>query len=363
MEHDIRETTTTQLKEGLPSYKVSPKTIDEATSLQKETYWDNPNWTTYLGYYKTIPELKQSIDSLAMWVTGKGYITDNRTKIILENITGWGEDSFDTIMRDMVVVKKVNGDAFAEIIRNDKGTLINLKKLNPGRIRVVVNKKGIVVRYEELDAKSEEVKRKYEPSEILHLVNNRVANEIHGTSVVESCKWIIDARNEALSDFRRIMHRSTIRVLFVDEDDSSKISTYREQYKEAIKNGEVLIMPGKPSDASFQDLTPPASQAYMEWIRMLEDVFYRNVGVPKIILGGSQEYTEASSKVGYLTFEQVYMAEQRELEQDLWNQLAIKVKFERPVSLKEPIVEDEEKNTGQTGFQPSETKPTIMRNE
>ena len=98
-------------------------------------------------------------------------------------------------------------------------------------------------------------------------------------------------------------------------------------------------------------------------IRYLENFFYQAVGIPKIILGGAQEYTEASSKVGYLTFEQVYMAEQRLLEQDLWAQLAIRLEFERPTSLKEEVVTSEAANTGQVGFQPNEVKPTIGRNE
>ena len=101
----------------------------------------------------------------------------------------------------------------------------------------------------------------------------------------------------------------------------------------------------------------------MNWIRYLENVFYQAVGVPKIILGGSQEFTEASSKIGYLTFEQPYMAEQRELESDLWAQLGIKVKFERPVSLKEDVQQNEAANTGQVGIQANETQTGVARNE
>ena len=101
----------------------------------------------------------------------------------------------------------------------------------------------------------------------------------------------------------------------------------------------------------------------IEWIRYLENFFYQAVGVPKIILGGSQEFTEASSKVGYLTFEQVYAREQKELEADLWNQLAIKVEFIRPVSLKDNVTQDEAANTGQVGIQPNETEVQVTRNE
>jgi hypothetical protein len=163
-----------------------------------------------------------------------------------------------------------------------------------------------------------------------------------------------------MSDWRIMLHRNLIgvRIIEVDEDDSTKLSTLKTQWKDAINKGEVLILP--KGTASFP---PTNTQNPENWIRYLDNVFYQNVGVPKVILGGSQDYTEASSKVGYLTFEQVYMSEQTLLEDDLWNQLAIKVKFNRPVSLKDPMVESEAANTGQVGFQPNEAQVSERRTE
>ena len=363
MEFNPSSSTTTQLN-SLPKYSVASQALVEA-SVQEKTYsTNNQYWAERLGYYKKIPELKQAVDSLALWVAGKGWtceLVDD--KITLEGISGWGEDTFDSLMQQAIFIKKIQGEAYFEIVRPE-GELINLKPISPGRMRNVVDPKGILIEYEEVDPKEpNKAVRTYKPNEIFHIVNGRVANEIQGTSVIESCQWIIDARNEAMSDLRRIMHRSTIRVLYVDMDDTTKIGTIRNQYKEAIKNGEVLILPGKPSENAFQDLQVPPTQAYLEWIRYLENVFYQAVGIPKIILGGSQEFTEASSKVGYLTFEQVYAAEQRLLEQDIWNQLGIRVTFERPVSLKEDIVNDEAANTGQVGFQPNEAEVGVSRTE
>jgi len=359
-EFDISKSTTTQMKSGVPDYKVSAKTIDEA-GIQDETYWTNPYWTTYLGYLKTIPEYRNAVRALAIWTCGKGWSSpSNETTAQLERIRGAGEDSFDSIMADMIVLKKTNGDAYAEIIRNE-GTLLNLKKLNPSKVRSVWNPKGLIIGYDLMQADGEW--HRVSTKDIFHICNDRIANEIHGTSVLESCKWVIDWKNEMLTDLRRVMHRSTIRVLYVDEDNTAKFATYREQYKEAIKNGEVLIMPGKPNDASFQELNIPPTEAWLAVIRYADNYFYEVLGVPKIVTGGTQEYSEASSKVGYLTFEQPYMTEQRLLEQDLWNQLGIRVTFERPVSIKEPMQSSEAANTGQTGFQPNEAQVGMTRTE
>ena len=364
MEQNIGNATTTSLNSSLPKYSVQSMALVEAMKQEKTYSTNNQFWSERLGYYKKIPELKQAVDSLALWVAGKGWtceLTDDQ--IILEGISGWGEDTFDSLMQQAIFIKKIQGEAYFEIVRNE-GELINLKPINPGRMRNVVDNKGILMEYEELDPKDlNKAVRTYKVNEIFHVVNGRVANEIQGTSVIESCQWIIDARNEAMSDLRRIMHRSTIRVLYVDPDDSANLTVIKNQYKEAVKSGEVLILPGKPSENAFQDLQVPPTQAYLEWIRYLENVFYQAVGIPKIILGGSQEFTEASSKVGYLTFEQVYAAEQRLLEQDLWNQLGIRVTFERPVSLKEDVVTSEAANTGQVGFQPNEAAVGVGRTE
>lgn len=363
-ELEFNNTTTTGLDSGVDKFSVDHETLDTA-GANKETEWNNSNWSEYLGYYKTIPELKQAIDSLAVWTAGKGFETiDNRTRLIVDNVIGWGEDSFESIMKNMLIVKKINGDAYAEIIKDKNGLLVNLKPLNPATIKTIVNSKGIIIRYDEYNPKSKKVKRKYSPDDIFHISNNRVANEIHGVSVIEACKWVIDARNEAMSDWRRVLHRSSIRIMYVDVMNPTKLASLKEQYKEAINKGEVMIIPAKRGDdIEFEELTAPPIQAFLQWIQYLENFFYQAVGIPKIILGGSQDFTEASSKVGYLTFEQVYMTEQRELEKDILNQLKIEITFNRPVSLKDNVQSDEAANTGQVGFQPNELNVGVTRNE
>lgn len=348
---NLQNTTYSDMSNTVDDYSVDSMTIDE--SQTKEFKYNNPDWNEYLGYYKQIPELKKSVDALAMWTAGKGWVANARDSAVLNRLRGWGEDTFDSIMQNMIIVKKINGDAYAEIIRSEDNALLNLKPLNPSRVRIVCNEKGIIIRYEEYDPVTRKALRNFKPNQIFHICNDRVANEIHGVSVIEACKWIIDARNEAMVDWRRILHRSSIRVLEVDADDSTTLSTLKSQYAEAINNGELLILP-KQEAGGFQDLQTPPLQPFIDWIRYLEDNFYKAVGVPKIILGGAQDYVEASSKVGYLTFEQCYMSEQRLLEQDITAQLGLRVLFNRPTSLKDNVQSSEAANTGQVGIQPKE---------
>jgi len=348
--------TTTDLDNQVDDYEVDSKVTDYAGS-QKETEWTFPDATKNLGYYFNIPELKTAIDCLAIWTAGKGFETDLYTKLLLEHVQGWGEDTISSILQGLIVMKKVVGDAFAEIIRKD-GKLINLKPISPERMKIVVDGKGMIKRYEVRRADGQF--DKFNKEDILHLCNNRISDEIHGTSVIDACKWVIDARNEAMVDERKIKHRElALGVLYVDTDNTQKINEIKTQYQNAVKNGEMLVLPKDLAELKDSNINPKDRLA---WIQYLENFFYQAVGVPRVI-ATSQDYTEAASKVGYLTFEPIYTNEQVLLEQDLWNQLGLKLKFNRPVSLGGVMQESEAKNTGQTSFQPNEMQATATRTE
>lgn len=353
---DVSQATTTDLTNDVSDYSVDAYSLDYVQG-EEETYWEFSDATTNFGYYHDIPELKRAIDSLAIWTVGKGFETDTTTKTTLSFINGWGEDTITSILQNMIIVKKVVGDSFAEIVKV-KDMLVNLKPISPERVRLVINPEGRIKRY---DIKLKN--GKYKPmktEDILHLCNERIGDEIHGSSVIDACKWVIDARNEAMVDERKIKHRElALGVLYVDSDDTNKLNDIIKQYGNAVKNGEVLVLPKDVAELKDSGVKP---QDRLAWIQYLEGFFYQAVGIPRVI-ATSQEYTEASSKVGYLTFEPIYTNEQTILEQDLWSQLAIKVKFNRPPSLSGMMSEDEAKNTGQTGFQPNETQATMTRTE
>lgn len=362
MARDLRETTRTDLTTTVEDYSVATQNLDSPQD-QDDNFWTNPNFAKNLGYYKTIPELKKAIDNIAIWSVGKGY-DDSQNAVPLSTINGWGEDSFQSIMQNMITMKKISGDAFAEIVRNDKGTLINLKPLNPGNIRIVVGKNGIIKRYDQLN-KLGKVNASFKPEEIFHISNDRVGDEIHGVSVVDACLWVINARHEAMTDWRRILHRSTIRVMYIDSDDTTKLTQVKTQYADAINKGEVMVVPAKrggEGGVEFEDLVCPPVSNFLEWIRYLEGFFYQAVGIPRVI-ATSENFTESNGKVGFLTFEPIYTNEQSNMENDLFNQLGIKITFNRPPSLSGIVAQSEKANTGQTGFQPSEMQVGMTRNE
>ena len=360
METDIRNTTTTSTNTIVTDYKIGAKVLDEA-GTGVETYWENRDWPGYLGFLKTNPQYARAVRSLGMWAFGKGWVADNHTTNILNFIPGWRNESFDEILQDMLVVKKTNGDAYAEIITDngktlrEGGILVNLKKLNPSKVRIVLDQKGIITNYDLQQADGKWTRVSTE--KIFHITNDRIANEIHGTSVLEPCKWYIEWKQELVNDLRRLMHRTSLTIIYVDMDNTTNLQTVKTQWDTAIKNGTAIIMPGKKGiDFEVEKIEVPDTSRWMELIRYLDDYVYEILGISKIITGGVSGTTEANAKMGYLSFEQPYMTEQRLMEQDLWNQLGIKVIFNRPASISSTMQSSEAANTGQTNIQPNDVK-------
>ena len=354
MKSDIRSSTTQSM--AVTNFSVDAQTTDGPQD-QNETTWEFSDFTQWFGYYKEIPELKKAIQTYGTWVVGQGYTTQtSRDKIILENITGAGEDDFMSILWNMLIMKKVNGDSFAEIIRGEDGILINIKPLTPERMTLVYNRKGTIKEYRYRGMKPNSAYITFKPSEIFHLINDRVADQIHGDSVVEALQWLIDSRQEAMEGLRKAVRRSNVRIVYVEEDNPTKLASAMTKYKDGVDKGDVVVLPGKRSEYEFVDLTTPGVEAFLAWIRYLENAFYKAVGVPKTLAGDAEGIPESGGKMVVLTHEPTYIREVTALESDIWNQLAIKVQFNRQASIKDNVQETDSKNINQTqASQPSDT--------
>ena len=345
--------TTTSTK--VSDYSISPKSPD-SSQQQKETYWYNSNFTKYFGIYKSVAKIKNTLNTYATWCLGAGYITKSDIdRTILENITGWGEDTFNSIIWNMLVTKKVNGDAYAEIVLDDEtGMLINLKPLNPEYVRHVVNAKGRIIAYDFLQPNTREATHRFKPSEILHFVNDRVTDEIHGVSVIEAIRWNIEATEEAKRIYRQ-KHKNgaIIGIVEVDTDDATKITNLKPEIKQGLEDGTFLMVPKgvlevKPWDVKLD------TEGTLAWLRYLDDDFYTSVGVPRVIMGGTNDSTEAAAKVGSVMFDPIYIREIQELQADIWNQLNIRVEWNKQNSMMDNVQSDQSKNQSQTGFQPND---------
>ena len=359
-ETDINKAVVTDLTNAIKDFSVPTATTDGPAD-QKETEYTNQNFPTQLGYYKNIPELKIAIDTDAEWVVGNGFETDEITTMLLDTIKGLGKETFTLILENQRRVSKIGGDSFAHIIKNDDGILINLKPLDPHVMKTISNREGIIIRYEQI-SKVKKPNKKFEPEEIFHLMHNRIADEIHGTGVVDVAVEIILMRNEAMADEKRVMHRNVepVLVIHADTDDTTAIAKIKTDWENIRKKGEVWVVPKGIIVPEFISLAPNATMNPLPWIEVLNDYFYEIVGVPKIVIGNSKNFTDASSKTVYLTWEQRVKTAQMHLEEQILSQLNIEIELVKPALLENETLAakptaEERGLEGDQAFQPNDT--------
>ena len=360
VKYNIDQSATSNMAGIVEDYAVGAMQTDGANE-QRETEWVNTKWTQYWGYFNQVPDLKSAILMKAIWNVGKGYTVKNkRFQTILDNIKGWGKDTFEDIIFNMEIIRRVGGDSYAEIIRNDNGTLINLKPLDPGSIRHIVNRKGIIKRYEQFNKVGNKTKviNKFPPEDIFHLSNNRLADQIHGISDIESLEPVILAEEENFADMKMIAHRQARPLIMfkLQTDIQSKIDSFIAKMDVAVNKGENIYVPDDKNAVDWEVIQVNVSSVIMAWRNDIRNKFYRTIGLPQIVPGGGGQSTESESKVIYLAFEQIVEKDQRYIEKQIWNQLAIKINFIPPATLSQQLQGDEAKDGALKAAQPSDTQ-------
>lgn len=338
---DINSAVTSGLTTSMVDYSINSETTDGATG-DKEFEYTNANFSEYLGYYKNIPELKIAVDTKANWVMGNGFEADEPTTMILASFKGNGKDSFNSILENMERTCYVAEDAYCEIIRDKDGVLANLKPLDPSSIKIIFNSKGIIKRYEQISKTDKSVTKKFKPDEIFSLSHNRMADEVHGISIIPAIRNIIDMRNEAMSDWKRVMHRNVdpLWIIHLDTDDTTEINAFKAKYDAARVNGENLYVPKGVVVPELVTTATNASLNPLAWIAQLNDYFFQAVGVPQIIVGNAKEFTDASGKIVYLAFEQRIKGRQQYVEEQVLLQLNVDIELRFPASMQNEAISD-----------------------
>ena len=343
------------LTNAMTDYSVDTATTEGPTD-QKETEYMNNNWTQYFGYYKTIPELSSVIDAKATWTVGKGFKADEITTMLLDTIKGMGIDTFNTIIENMIRTYNIGGDAYCEIIRDDEDNLINLRPLDPNVMKIVVNGQGMIIRYEQMSKVKGKKPIKFKPEEIFHLARNRVADNVLGQSIVEKLVNIILMKNEAMDDWKRVLHRNIdpMMIFHLDTDDETEIAKFKAKRDAAKGKGEDLFIPKDAVVPEQIALAPNAALNPLSWIESLDAKFYEAAQVPKIIVGGVGAITEAAVKIAYLAFQQTIEEEQLFVEEQVLSQLNLVIELEFPASLENELLSDKAKD-GPQNIDASET--------
>lgn len=343
------------LTNAITDYSSGTETTNGPTD-QKETFWQNDEWTDELASYKKHPEINKVIDAIATWVVGKGFTADPQTEFILNTIKGNGTDTFNSILRNLQIVMEIGGDSYAEIIRDNEGNLINLKPLDPGSMKHVANRQGLIIRFEQTNKVKAPVK-KFKPEQIFYLPRNRMADEVSGQSLAKILKWIIEAKQEAIRDYRIVQHWN-VKPRWkhrLKTDDSTEIAEYKAKQDKAKAEGEDIYEPYDVCESELIAVPPNATMNPMTWIQYLDSQIYEQSGCPRIIVGGASEFVEKATAVVYLAWQQTVEAKQLFIEEQVGMQLGLEINLEFPASLANELISDKQKD-GETNIDAGKTK-------
>ena len=358
-ELDITGAASGNISDTITEYSVDTTSLDNLGE-QKEIRWQNTKWTQQLGYYKKIPELQASINAKEYWTVGKGYKANDFTRILLDNIKGNGTDTFNTILGNMIKTFSIGGDAYAEIITNKEGFLINLKPLNPENMVIISNTKGKIIRYEQTSKVKGKNPLKFKPEEIFHLPRNRIGDEVHGNSLIDPLENLILFNNEMLSDYRILLHRNVfpVRIWHLDTDVPSKVAAFKAKVAASKSDHEDIFIPKGAVETEVAGVPTNSTLNPLPAMAFVTARFYQAAEVPQIIVGGGSEITEAGVKIAYLAYQQPIEKLQLFIEQQVLSQLNLEIELDFPASLENEMISDRKKEESMVAATPEDTSLT-----
>lgn len=354
--NELNRATTTDFTSQVPDFIVESMALDIANADGEETFVYYEKATENYGYQFNHPQVASPLNSICTWAFGQGWTTvDKAMEVILPKIDGNGKETFDSIIWNHANIEVGHGDSFIEIIRNKQTTLVNMINISPERVKTVYVGPRIK-RYEIWDGKKW-VKKKV--SDIFHSMGKKLGDSVRGTGSIQANKSINDTFIEGFQDERVIKHRDkALGIVYYKSNNAGKIDFTNKAIEKAVKNGEML---GLPEDtAKIEPYPSKSSEDRQNWLSYVENIGFSFNGVPRSIVT-SEGTSEVGGINGHLIFEPIYGALQLKKENELWQQVAIRIKFNRPPSLAPKTQENAEKNTGQTAIQPAEVAPKLNR--
>jgi hypothetical protein len=322
--NDVNSITTTDLTNNEVAYEI----LDQNT----ETNTYHPDWSKWHGHYRQIPEIQSTIDKVAFWACGTGIkAKDPSRQKQIDNIRGNGKDTITEIGRNMMRTSSICGDAIAEIMKDNRGALKNLKPLNPGSVEWETNEKGIITEYRQISinqtTKVKTILATWTPDQIFHLPLNRIADENHGIGTIEKLAKIIVQKHEA-QDLMQLLFRRMlfpVRMIEVDTDKEAEMATLKAKFENQIKSGEVMLVPMGTAKMTTEQIVAVVQDS-MNWLTYLNKYFILSEGVPEVILGSiNSKDTEGASKILAWAWEQVVRNKQNWFEEQFKAQIGFEI--------------------------------------
>jgi len=364
MKFDITQADYTNLRSVIPELAPAPKLVDAGFlgtigAKGKEYEWNNSNWKDQWGVFHASPDFKVAETLKAVWIFGQGIQTDPLTNVEFERIKGYGKQNIRDIFFSMDITSRVTGDAYAEIVKDDKGNWLNLVEKPGSNVWIITDLKGMLKRYE---VRIGEKITKIDPENMFHVSHMQLAGECHGTADTDALLSTILADFENFENLRKIMRHQAFPFIMwlLKTDNPTKIADFKQKLAECRKWKEDLVIPDDDDAIKFQEVQTNPNALVGVYQDIVRNRLFRTVMMPQIVPGAGGMSTMSESKVIAKLHEQIIAHEQKTWEERIYKQLFRQVTFNAPVSIEAApmpgLAQTASKNANQElGFQPGET--------
>jgi len=356
-----REFTNADTTDPDATIKVQTTPAEDVDRPDATQFYQSLTWDTHHAYYKKHSSVRAVMNKLRAWTIGKGHNTAKPgTQKVTDRIEGRGNESFDEVIGNQIVVRHEDGDSYAEIVGGKGSKLRNLIPMNPGSVKTWYHDDGRISHYTQEISGREEIR--FEKEEIFHLTLNRVADETHGNGDIEVLMTFLDKIKQLDEDMSVYFHSYVVPMIIWNLKSSKPedIAAFKADHKEARNAGKDIIIPEKAVD---WDLIEAGKNGVdpLKWRQTWVEEVTKGGGVPALIMSIEAGTTEASSKMVYLAWQQVIEDEQNYLEKQIKMQLGIDVTFEFPARIEENLGEDEGKDAAINKSKRSEVAITTTK--
>jgi|GEM_PF-3595646 len=273
-----------------------------------------PNLDLYESYYKKIPYIASFVNTTVEHAIGVGFKVKADTVDAEQKIMEFfDETNFFSKLINIGKQMLIYGNAYLEVIRNDRGEIVNCKILNPKTIEVERDEKGRVIGYYQhlskfpelnFDTKTREVF--FEPDEIVHFKWNVIADAPYGTSIVEPLRAVIANMLELEEYYVKIVGTyasPTVVWKFgndnypIKEDD---IDDFMSNWENRNYNTDIGVPHYvEPMVIGAKGSIIDPSQLF----KHLQDQIVVGAGTPNAVLGLAENATEATANVQLTAFD------------------------------------------------------------
>lgn len=298
----------------------------------RETYYQT-KYAQWNGLVSRNPVLRQIVEIRAASVfsswTVKGAHEKEATRM-LEQLRGRNGETFKQVMANLYKVAYIAGDAYAEIIWDEKGPeegLIERIEILPSdNIRQIIEK-GEIKRYEEIDGhgvwKPKWTSEEGTLSRIFHIRYNPRGAQPYGLGMVEALNNILISREQLMQVGQDIYERMSQpkQMLLANTSQEDALNMLRNAIKAAGDTwGGVAVVPGRLVDR-VETLTLNPSLKPQEFLDYLDKEIFKATATPEIVLGTGYSTSEEDAKTRIAGFMGSIRYDQEVWEDDVQRQL------------------------------------------